>query len=69
MQRQIGEIIFDLAARRPSGRRTSFDLTKMSKQMSKEKLKQELEEEMLEAAKTLDFEKAAEIRDLIKNIQ
>ncbi|KKT56851.1 MAG: UvrABC system protein B [Parcubacteria group bacterium GW2011_GWC1_45_13] len=69
IQRQIGENIFDLDVRRPSGRRTSFDLTKMSKQMSKEKLKQELEEEMLEAAKTLDFEKAAEIRDLIKNIQ
>ena len=41
----------------------------MSKSMSKEKLKQELEEEMLEAAKTLDFEKAAELRDLIKNIK
>lgn len=36
--------------------------------MSKEKLKQELEEEMLSAAKTLDFEKAAELRDLIKTL-
>ncbi|OGF62330.1 excinuclease ABC subunit B [Candidatus Giovannonibacteria bacterium RIFCSPLOWO2_01_FULL_44_40] len=68
IKREIGENIFDLDVRRPSGRRTSFDLTEMSKKMSKEKLQQELEEEMLEAAKILDFEKAAELRDLIKTI-
>ena len=62
--REINENIFGT-----SEKKIKFDLTKMSKSMSKEKLKQELEEEMLEAAKTLDFEKAAELRDLIKNIK
>ncbi|MDO8522917.1 MAG: excinuclease ABC subunit UvrB [bacterium] len=50
-------------------KKIKFDLTKMSKSMSKEKLKQELEEEMLDAAKNLDFEKAAELRDVIKTIK
>ena len=63
IQRQIGENIFG-----EEEKRIKFDLTKMSKQMSKEKLKQELEEEMLEAAKLLDFEKASELRDLIKTL-
>ncbi|QQG42673.1 MAG: excinuclease ABC subunit UvrB [Candidatus Giovannonibacteria bacterium] len=64
IQRQIGENIFGAESAVKK-----FDLTKMSKQMSREKLKQELEEEMLEAAKNLDFEKAAELRDLIKTIK
>ena len=63
IQREIGENIFGEEAKK-----IKFDITKISKEMSKEKLKQELEEEMLEAAKTLDFEKAAELRDLIKNL-
>ena len=62
--REINENIFGI-----SEKKTRFDLTKMSKSMSHEKLKEELEEEMLEAAKVLDFEKAAELRDLIKNIK
>ena len=49
-------------------KKIKFDLTKMSKPMSREKLKQELEEEMLEDAKALDFEKAAEIRDILKTL-
>ena len=64
IKREVGENIFGV-----SEKKTKFDLTKMSKTMSREKLKQELEEEMLEAAKQLDFEKAAELRDLIKNIK
>ncbi|KKT28870.1 excinuclease ABC subunit B [Candidatus Giovannonibacteria bacterium RIFCSPLOWO2_12_FULL_44_25] len=63
IQRRISENIFGAESSVKK-----FDLTKMSKQMSKEKLKQELEEEMLEAAKELDFEKAAELRDLIKTL-
>ncbi len=63
IEREITENIFGA-----EDKKIKFDLTKMSKSMSKEKLKQELTEEMLEAAKTLDFEKAAEIRDLIKNM-
>lgn len=66
IQKEITENIFGPPA---GGRRKTFDLTKMSKSMSKEKLKQELEEEMLEAAKQLDFEKAAELRDAIKEIK
>ena len=62
IQRQIGENIFGTES---AGRKT-FDITKMSKKMSRAKLKQELEDEMLEAAKALDFEKAAELRDAIK---
>ena len=49
-------------------KKAKFDLTKMSKGMSKEKLKEELIEEMLSAAKDLDFEKATELRDLIKKL-
>ena len=64
IQREITENIFGT-----DDKKTKFDITKMSKSMSKEKLKQELKEEMLEAAKNLDFEKAAEIRDAIKNIK
>ncbi|MDP3934830.1 MAG: excinuclease ABC subunit UvrB [Candidatus Giovannonibacteria bacterium] len=63
IRREIGENIFG-----EEEKKIKFDLTKMSKEMSKEKLKQELEEEMLEAAKALDFEKAAELRDLIKSL-
>ena len=63
IKREIGENIFG-----DEEKKVKFDLTKMSKQMSREKLKQELEEEMLGAAKNLDFEKAAELRDLIKNL-
>ena len=34
----------------------------------RELLKKEYTEEMLKAAKALDFEKAAELRDAIKNV-
>ncbi len=64
--REIGENIF-AGAEKPKTR-INLDITKMSKNLSKEKLKEELETEMLEAAKNLDFEKAAEIRDLIKKL-
>ena len=63
IKREIGENIFG-----EERKKIKFDLTKMSKQMSGEKLKQELEEEMLEAAKLLDFEKAAQYRDLLKTL-
>ena len=63
IHREITENIFGAA-----DKRAKFDNTKMSKGMSRDKLKQELEEEMLEAAKALDFEKAAEIRDAIKKL-
>lgn len=63
IKREIGENIFG-----EENKKIKFDLTKMSKGLSREKLKDELEEEMLEAAKTLDFEKAAELRDLIKTL-
>ena len=36
--------------------------------MSREMLKKELTQEMLMAAKNLDFEKAAELRDVIEEI-
>ena len=61
--REINENIFG-----EEKKKIKFDMTKMSKGLSREKLKQELEEEMLEAAKNLDFEKAAELRDLIKTL-
>ena len=64
IQREISENIFGA-----DDKKTKFDITKMSKDMSREKLKQELEEEMLKAAKQLNFEKAAEIRDAIKTIK
>ena len=64
IEREITENIFGT-----EDKKTKFDITKMSKGMSRDKLKQELEEEMLEAAKNLDFEKAAEIRDEIKEIK
>ena len=64
IQREITENIFGA-----DDKKMKFDITKMSKGMSRDKLKQELEEEMLEAAKNLDFEKAAEIRDEIKEIK
>ena len=64
IEREITEDIFG-ADESAGWRKIKFDLTKMSK----EKLKQELEEEMLEAAKNLDFEKAAELRDAIKTIK
>lgn len=67
IQRQISEDIFGVESA-SAGWRKKFDLTKMSKEMSKAKLRHELEEEMLSAAKALDFEKAAELRDLIKTI-
>ncbi len=63
IKREIGGDIFG-----NEEKKVKFDLTKMSKPMSREKLKQELEEEMLEAAKALDFEKAAEIRDILKTL-
>ncbi len=63
IEHKIGENIFG-----EENKKIKFDLAKMSKFMSKEKLKEELEEEMLEAAKALDFEKAAELRDLIKTL-
>ena len=63
IQREITENIFSA-----DDKKIKFDITKMSKGMSREKLKQELEEEMLGAAKQLDFEKAAEIRDAIKKL-
>ncbi len=61
--RAINETIFGMEEKK-----IKFDLTKMSKKMSKEKLKQELEEEMLFAAKKLNFEKASELRDIIKTL-
>ena len=64
IRREISENLFGAE----STSRKIFDLTKMSKEMSKEKLREELTEEMLEAAKNLDFEKAAELRDLIKTL-
>jgi len=64
IQKEITENIFGA-----DEKKIKFDLTKMSKDMSRAKLKQELEEEMLEAAKQLDFEKAAELRDVIKTIK
>jgi len=65
IEREITENIFGAE----SAGRKIFDITKISKEISKEKLKQELEDEMLKAAKNLDFEKAAEIRNLIKNMK
>jgi len=64
IRREIGENLFGIE----STSRKIFDLTKMSKEMSKEKLKEELTEEMLSAAKALNFEKAAELRDAIKTL-
>lgn len=64
IRRHISEDLFSAE----SAGRTKFDLTKMSKSMSKEKLREELTEEMLEAAQNLDFEKAAELRDLINGL-
>lgn len=62
--REINENIFGIEIKK----QPQFDLKKMSKTMSRAKLKQEMTAEMLDAAKDLNFEKAAELRDAIKSI-
>ena len=64
IHREINENIFGVEMKK----QPLFDLKKISKTMSREKLKQELTAEMLNAAKELNFEKAAELRDAIKNL-
>jgi excinuclease ABC subunit B len=61
--RAINETLFGIEMKKPK-----IDITTLTKKISKEKLVEELTEEMYEAAKALDFERAAELRDAIKEI-
>ncbi len=62
--REISDTIFGAEVKKPS----IIDLKQMDKKMSREMLKKELTAEMLEAAQNLDFERAAELRDAIAEL-
>ncbi|MEK7659687.1 MAG: excinuclease ABC subunit UvrB [Patescibacteria group bacterium] len=66
----VGEDLFE--SFRASKKRTPAELAKIIQknrhELSERALKRELEQEMIEAANQLDFERAAEIRDVIKSL-
>ena len=69
IEREINENIFGIKSNAPSARHLAVrPLNGIKDAKMRELLKKEYTEKMLKAAKELDFEKAAELRDAIKNI-
>ena len=69
IKREINENIFGIESSAPSARHVAVGpISNIKDAKMRELLKKEYTEEMLKAAKILDFEKAAELRDAIKNI-
>ena len=64
IERPISEDVF---GEKPA--KSTINLDTLKKNISTEKLKEELNREMRAAAKELDFEKAAELRDAIKKLK
>lgn len=62
--REINETLFGIEMKKPK-----INITELTKKISKEKLIEELTKEMYEVAQELDFERAAELRDAIKELE